>query len=151
MSKDGYIRKIDELGRVVIPKEVRKKLRIHDNENIIITYDENQAFISKYSYISTNKNYLTKLGQTIAEIFKIYVIINDRDGNVYNNLNGLNFQINNSYVFLNNIKYYIYKNEIINESTKIGDLVLITSEENIYYEKTCKLISKIIELSFIVS
>ena len=42
MKQNGYIRKIDELGRIVIPKEVRKKLGIQDNENIFLEIGVNK-------------------------------------------------------------------------------------------------------------
>ena len=36
MKATGIVRRIDELGRVVIPKEIRKTLRIHEGENVEI-------------------------------------------------------------------------------------------------------------------
>ena len=36
MKATGVVRRIDELGRIVIPKEIRKTLRIHEGENVEI-------------------------------------------------------------------------------------------------------------------
>ena len=39
MKKNGLVRRIDELGRVVIPKELRRRLRIRDCEPIEISIE----------------------------------------------------------------------------------------------------------------
>ena len=51
MKATGVVRRIDELGRIVIPKELRKNLRIREGENIEIYMDENSKkifIIKKY-------------------------------------------------------------------------------------------------------
>lgn len=151
LSKEGFIRKIDDLGRVVIPKEIRKKLKLQDNENILINYCENYASISKYSYISTNKEYLNKLGELVNEIFKIDIVITDRDNVIYSNIDYKKYKINGNNALYSETTYYLYKSEILNDSTKIGDLIIFAKEKNLVFEKLCKLISKIIEISFIIS
>ena len=45
MKATGVVRRIDELGRIVIPKEIRKNLRIRDGENIEIYTDINNNII----------------------------------------------------------------------------------------------------------
>ena len=47
MKATGVIRRIDELGRIVIPKEIRKTLRIKEGENLEIYIDESEK--SSYS------------------------------------------------------------------------------------------------------
>ena len=47
MKATGVVRRIDELGRIVIPKELRKNLRIREGENIEIYMDENSNIILK--------------------------------------------------------------------------------------------------------
>ena len=46
MKSTGVIRRIDELGRIVIPKEIRRTLGIRDGENVEI-YTENDSIILK--------------------------------------------------------------------------------------------------------
>ena len=49
MKATGVVRRIDELGRIVIPKEIRKNLRIRDGESIEIYTDNlNQIILKKY-------------------------------------------------------------------------------------------------------
>ncbi|MEG2311427.1 MAG: AbrB/MazE/SpoVT family DNA-binding domain-containing protein [Bacilli bacterium] len=47
MKATGVIRRIDDLGRVVIPKEIRKSLRIKDGENLEIFVDDKENIILK--------------------------------------------------------------------------------------------------------
>ena len=51
MQDTGIIRRIDELGRVVIPKELRKKLRIREGDPLEIYTNKNEMVLKKYSPI----------------------------------------------------------------------------------------------------
>ncbi|MBU8853400.1 AbrB family transcriptional regulator [Priestia megaterium] len=48
MKSTGIVRKIDELGRVVIPKELRKVLSIQEKDPVEIFVDDNQIILQKY-------------------------------------------------------------------------------------------------------
>lgn len=45
----GVVRRIDDLGRVVIPKEIRRKLHIREGDPLEINLSENGIYIEKYS------------------------------------------------------------------------------------------------------
>ena len=47
----GIVRRVDSLGRVVIPKEIRKVLKIKENEQLEIKVDDDKIILSKYSDI----------------------------------------------------------------------------------------------------
>ena len=50
MKATGMVRRIDELGRVVIPKEIRKTMRIREGEELeIFTKEGDELVIKKYS------------------------------------------------------------------------------------------------------
>ena len=49
MKATGIIRNIDELGRIVIPKEIRKEMDIKSNQPIEIYVDEGKIILCKYS------------------------------------------------------------------------------------------------------
>ena len=53
MRDTGIVRRIDELGRVVIPKEIRKTLRIKESDPLEIFTDKDSLVIKKYSPISS--------------------------------------------------------------------------------------------------
>ena len=55
MKATGIVRRIDDLGRVVIPKEIRKNLRIKDGENIEIFIDGENIILKKYSVLDKIK------------------------------------------------------------------------------------------------
>ena len=51
MKSTGVIRRIDDLGRIVIPKEIRKNLRIKDGDNLEIFISSEDLVLKKYSYL----------------------------------------------------------------------------------------------------
>ena len=55
MSKSGMTRRIDELGRLVIPKEIRKNLKIKDNDQIEINIVDDKIVLSKYDILQKDE------------------------------------------------------------------------------------------------
>jgi len=60
MEKTGITRRIDELGRLVIPKEIRKNLKIKDNDQVEILVVNDEIVLKKYESLKKDKivNYL---------------------------------------------------------------------------------------------
>ncbi|MCI8779014.1 MAG: AbrB/MazE/SpoVT family DNA-binding domain-containing protein [Bacilli bacterium] len=80
MKSTGVIRRIDELGRIVIPKEIRKTLRIHDGDSLEIFTDNNDNIIlSKFSSLGKISDYVINFSKTIHKFLKHDVIITDTD------------------------------------------------------------------------
>lgn len=80
MKSTGVVRRIDELGRIVIPKEIRKSLRIRSGDNVEIFIDNNENIIlSKYSSIGKINDFAENFAQTIQKFVKHDVIITDND------------------------------------------------------------------------
>ena len=50
MKTTGVVRRIDELGRIVIPKEIRKTLKIKDGESLEIFLEDGNIILKKYSH-----------------------------------------------------------------------------------------------------
>ena len=67
MNGITFIRKIDDLGRIVIPKELRGKLKLSENENILLKLTDNKIEIQKYSYIN---NYQALINGIISMLCK---------------------------------------------------------------------------------
>jgi len=55
MAKTGMTRRIDELGRLVIPKEIRKNLKIKDNDQVEITIVDNKIILNKYDNLNKDR------------------------------------------------------------------------------------------------
>lgn len=53
MKSTGIVRRVDELGRLVIPKEMRKKMNIDDNDPVEIFVDGEKIIITKYTPFCT--------------------------------------------------------------------------------------------------
>lgn len=133
MKEQGFIRKIDELGRVVIPKEIRNQLKIKDNENIHIELIKENVIIKKYSYLINYNNYLESLANTFYEVYKIPIKIKDND-NLVISVGIINDKLN--------ITAPIYNN-----SVQIGTLSLYAeNNEHQSTQNLCKLLSKIISI-----
>ena len=70
MKSTGVIRRIDDLGRIVIPKEIRKSLRIHDGENLeIFIENENKIILQKFSLL----NKITDFAQSFTDSINVFV------------------------------------------------------------------------------
>ncbi|MDD3391924.1 MAG: stage V sporulation T C-terminal domain-containing protein [Bacilli bacterium] len=78
MKATGVVRRIDELGRIVIPKEIRKILRIKNNDNMDIYIDENNNIIlKKFSIINNIADFAQLLADTLYSFLKANIIITD--------------------------------------------------------------------------
>jgi AbrB family transcriptional regulator (stage V sporulation protein T) len=80
MKATGIVRRIDDLGRVVIPKEIRRTLRIREGDPLeIFTDREGGVILKKYSPIGEltdfSKEYAESLQQSIGHI----ILIADKD------------------------------------------------------------------------
>lgn len=81
MKSTGMIRRVDELGRLVIPKEIRRMLRIRDGEPLEIIVDKDETItLRKFSPVSTLAGLARVLVDTIDDITGKTVFIADRDG-----------------------------------------------------------------------
>ena len=79
MSTTGIIRRIDELGRIVIPKEIRKNLRIKNGDNLEIMVNGEDITLKKYSQIENLENIANMYAESFYQVLKYNVIITDTD------------------------------------------------------------------------
>lgn len=80
MKATGVVRRIDELGRIVIPKELRKNLRINEGENIEIYMDDNENIIlKKFSSLKKINDLAMYVVSSINQITKLNCLIMDSD------------------------------------------------------------------------
>jgi len=79
MKTTGIVRRIDDLGRIVIPKEIRKNFRISDGDNIEILVEGDNIILKKHSVLNKIGNYANKFTETIYSFLKHNIIITDTD------------------------------------------------------------------------
>ncbi len=80
MKATGIVRRIDDLGRVVIPKEIRRTMRIREGDPLeIYTNAGGEVIFKKYSPIGELGIFATQYAEALASGTKLSVIICDRD------------------------------------------------------------------------
>ena len=80
MKATGIVRRIDDLGRVVVPKEIRRVLRIREGDPLeIYTSNTGEIILKKYSPISELGQFAGEYADTAAQILGGTVIVSDTD------------------------------------------------------------------------
>ena len=80
MKATGVVRRIDDLGRIVIPKEIRKVLRIKEGDPIeIFTGREGEVILKKYSPIGELTEFASTYADTISKTTGHIACITDKD------------------------------------------------------------------------
>ncbi len=80
MRATGIVRRIDDLGRVVIPKEIRKTLRIREGDPLeIFTAKDGEVILKKYSPIGELNEFSQEYAETLGETLGHGVIVTDLD------------------------------------------------------------------------
>ncbi|WP_181351156.1 stage V sporulation protein T [Thalassobacillus sp. CUG 92003] len=80
MKATGIVRRIDDLGRVVIPKEIRRTLRIREGDPLEIFVDrEGEVILKKYSPINELGDFAKEYAEALFESLELPVLICDRD------------------------------------------------------------------------
>lgn len=80
MKATGIVRRIDDLGRIVIPKEIRRTLRIRETDPLeIFTNNEGEIVLKKYSSIGELGEFAKTYAESLAQITGNVVCVSDRD------------------------------------------------------------------------
>ena len=80
MKATGIVRRIDDLGRVVIPKEIRRTLRLREGTPLeIFTDREGEIILKKYSPMMELTSFAVQYAEAMAQSTGLFVCITDRD------------------------------------------------------------------------
>mgnify|MGYP002762262250 FL=1 len=80
MRATGIVRRIDDLGRVVVPKEIRRTLRIREGDPLeIFTDKDGEIILKKYSPIGELGAFAQQYVEAAAQIIGHAVCVSDRD------------------------------------------------------------------------
>ncbi|HBY20266.1 MAG: stage V sporulation protein T [Clostridiales bacterium GWE2_32_10] len=80
MKATGIVRRIDDLGRVVIPKEIRRTLKIREGDPLeIFTQKDGEIIFKKYSPIGELGNFAKEYAEALAQVSGHITCIADKD------------------------------------------------------------------------
>ena len=80
MKATGIVRRIDDLGRVVVPKEIRRTLRIREGDPLeIYTSHEGDVILRKYSPIGELSTFAQAYADSISSLLGKTTVVCDRD------------------------------------------------------------------------
>ena len=164
MKTTGVVRRVDDLGRIVIPKEIRRTLRIRDGESLEIYVDDETISLKKYSSMNDLSDISKELVNTINQNLLKDAFISDRDkiisisGNaknkylgkniskfIYQKINGREIVIEKNFAeveFADGVKekYSYIISPIIMNGDAIGSVVIFSDTE-VVNEVDIKLVS----------
>lgn len=173
MKSTGITRRIDDLGRIVIPKEIRKNLKIKENEVLEIFINNDEIILKKFSRFNDSEKVLSDYIKVINDMTGNDVIITDRDKVILSSkrleeklLNKklseyVNDLIENRSIFLSNdmkgievidnekIKQNYYFIPFIIDSDVIGSIIMFSSKEIDENSKSLLLIASKLLVNYI--
>lgn len=173
MKSTGITRRIDDLGRIVIPKEIRKNLKIKENEVLEIFINNDEIILKKFSPFNDSEKVLSDYIKVINDMTGNDVIITDRDKVILSSkrleeslLNKklseyVNDLIENRSIFLSNdmkgievidnekIKQNYYFIPFIIDSDVVGSIIMFSSKEFDENSKSLLLIASKLLVNYI--
>lgn len=154
MKTTGMVRRVDSLGRIVIPKEIRKVLKIKENEQVEINVSDDSIVLNRYSELDEYDISLTNLIEVIQEVYNKEILVTNLNSfvlasNEFKDLIGYEISpylsniLDNRKEIVENISVNLSLNEtigdvkksfIIKPIIKNGDtvgLLILTSDDNL--------------------
>lgn len=160
MKSTGIIRRIDDLGRIVIPKEIRNLLNIQTDDNIEIYIENKNIILSKYDKAMDLKSYADKLVDIITNNSDIRLFITNKEifitkgilenNKIDNSLQNLIIERkkyeSSTEDIINNLKGYFIIYPIIIDSDLLGLFIFFKEKEFNNQDKNfANIILKILE------
>lgn len=160
MKSTGIVRKIDELGRIVIPKEIRNVLNIQCNDDLEIYVDNYNIILKKYEKLDNLINYINKIVTFFNDYSDIKMYVTNKE-KIISQGDLLNVKLNaklkelveerkkyesDNLDLILNINGYFNIFPIIIDSDIIGLLVFVKADNFTKSEQNlCNIILKIVE------
>lgn len=160
MITTGITRKIDELGRIVLPKEIRKTLNINTGDDFQISIENEKIILQRYLKLKNREKEIIKILDTFIKIYnyKIYMIIGNKDvttnTKIRENLTNI-IQERKIYIQENLQKFEILENiieegrivinPIVKDSDLLGTVIIIGNNKIDELVNTSKIISSLIK------
>ena len=159
MKATGVVRRIDDLGRIVLPKELRRTMRIKEGESLeIYTDGDNKIVLKKYSPVNQMTDFVKEFTESMSTTNKRNIIITDNEkivaasGDFKVDLTGkkiskeLEERLKNRIDHLSPKEIQLRLNRFDYEESKIGIYDYVLKNDNL--EKTLSIIQTIIEKEY---
>ncbi|MGN1371576.1 MAG: AbrB/MazE/SpoVT family DNA-binding domain-containing protein [Candidatus Coprovivens sp.] len=162
MKEINFVKNIDNLGRIVIPMDIRRKLQINTGDVLSITCNDKNIMLTKYSNLDNNYK-IVEILKCFVENFNIKVILTNKECVIYSNIVNVGSKLDNQVKLLvknastlknQNLAYVFGENKVsgiynmlpvvTNEGIE-GSIIVFGDESEKAYE-ICILISKLIML-----
>lgn len=135
---NGQIKRIDELGRIVIPKDIRKRLSIRTNDSLEIGLDGDKIVLNKMVAIKEYNDYVKTLLTILTNYSGIKFLATNREEIIFNNTEISNIDVKKcvslSLYELDSLKEEICKDcdirPVIIDSNVEGIIIVVGSECN---------------------
>ena len=165
MDNINFVKNIDNLGRIVIPMDIRRKLDISTGDSISICVNDKNILMSKYSSLDSN-NKIIDIIKTFTEEFDIKVVYMNKDKVIYSNVvtceTGLSDEVRelvkNGTSIKCELKEFIFGDinlkgiynmlPIVSSDGIVGSIILFSDNNGFDF---CKLLNKIISLELSIS
>ena len=141
MQDTGIIRRIDELGRVVIPKELRKKLRIREGDPLEIYTNKNEMVLKKYSPVMAIVEHAKAVAEGLQGVTGRVCIVTDTNSVIA--VSSLKYSDLIGKEITTNIEKVIKERKTVNLSTEQGQ-TLIPVIKDTETDFACQLITPVV-------
>lgn len=125
MKSTGIVKKIDNLGRIVIPKEIRKKLCIRDFSDMEICMDDDCIILKKYSSMCGIDLLMSSFVNILYSDLKKNILLTDLNHVICCNNNVINRyfekEISKSYLDLISRRESLFSSDLLNLEVIDGD------------------------------
>lgn len=158
MNDINFVKNIDNLGRIVIPMDIRRKLQINTGDVLSITCNDKDILLTKYSSLNNNIKIINIIKEFV-DVLGLHIILIDRESVIFSNVlsdtelsnelkNNLNRCIRNEkgvLAFKDSIlDEYFSMVPIITSDGVVGSVICLGQDEKLY--QICELISKVISV-----
>ncbi len=89
MKTTGMVRRIDELGRIVIPKEMRKQLMMKEGESIAFSLEDDKIILTKFSVLNKLSPMIQVLLEGLYEKYRNTFLLCDKEQIIICSYDGL--------------------------------------------------------------
>ncbi len=85
MKDINFVKNIDNLGRIVIPMDIRRKLKINTGDILSITCNDKNILLTKYSNLDNNYKVI-EIIKNFIEIFNVKIIFTNKNNVIFSNI-----------------------------------------------------------------